>query len=215
MTATRSRKNKTMTLRFTANLIGIKEQAKKERMLRENSWIQTFTGKKFFPLDPKPEDICIEDIAHSLSMQCRFAGAFKRILFGCPSLYCNGELLFNGAENVELARYALLHDASEAYLTDIPRPLKHLPEFQFYRDAEKHLQEMIYIKFGLNPIEPKAVKKADWDMLCEEAMSPKIMSPLHPDWYARCKPLLGFSTLTPQRAEEIFLNKFNYLFIEL
>lgn len=162
-------------------------------------WIQTFKGKKFFPLEPRIEDICIEDIAHSLSMQCRFAGHSKE--FYSVAQHCNAMVncWFNGHENKEFAKYALLHDASEAYLTDIPRPLKHLPQFQFYRDAEKVLSEMIYVRFGLNPVEPEEVKKADWEILCEEAMSPRIMSPLHPDWYARCEPVINFSICSPEK----------------
>ena len=178
----------------------------------KTDWIQTYTGKKFFPLKPNPADICIEDIAHSLSMQCRFAGHSKQ--FYSVAQHCNAMVncWFPHPEQRELAKYALMHDASEAYLTDIPRPLKHLPEFQFYREAEKRLTEMIYIKFGLNPVEPDEIKKADWEILCEEAMSPRIMSPLHPNWTAKCEPLISFSECPPEKAERIFLENFKRLF---
>ena len=178
----------------------------------KTDWIQTFTGKKFFPLEPRYEDICIEDIAHSLSMQCRFIGHSKE--FYSVAQHCNAmvQCWFPHPAQRELAKYALLHDAGEAYLSDIPKPLKYLPEFQFYRDAEKHLSEMIYIRFGLNPVEPEEVKKADWEILCEEAMSPKIMSPLHPDWAARCEPHIGFSSCSPAKAERIYLENFHKLF---
>lgn len=181
----------------------------------KTDWIQTFTGKKFFPLEPKIEDICIADIAHSLSMQCRFAGHSKEFYSVAHHSIAMVNCWFPKPEQKELAKYALLHDASEAYLTDIPRPLKHLPEFQFYRDAEKTLSEMIYVKFGLEPNEPEEVKKADWEILCEEAMSDKIMSPLHPDWQARCEPVINFSVLTPQLAEQFFLETFGRLFTEV
>lgn len=46
-------------------------------MNEDSSWLQTFTGKKIFPLNPRTEDICIADIAHSLSMQCRYNGHTK------------------------------------------------------------------------------------------------------------------------------------------
>ena len=181
----------------------------------KTDWIQTFTGKKFFPLEPEIEDICIQDIAHSLSMQCRFAGHSKE--FYSVAQHCNAVVhcWFPHPEQKELAKYALLHDASEAYLTDIPRPLKYLPEFSFYRNAEKRLQKMIYVKFGLNPIEPEEVKKADREILCEEAMSKRIMSPVHPDWDARCEPLINFSPCTPEKAERIFLDNFQRLFNEV
>ncbi len=178
----------------------------------KTDWIQTFTGKKFFPLEPNIEDICIEDIAHSLSMQCRFAGHSKTHYSVAQHSIAMVNGWFNGPENKELAKYALLHDASEAYLTDIPRPLKHLPQFQFYRDAEKHLSELIYVKFGLNPVEPEEIKRSDWEILCEEAMSPNIMSPLHPDWLARCEPVMSFTKCLPDWIEKIYLKKFYDLF---
>lgn len=179
----------------------------------KSDWLQTFTGRKFFPLDPKIEDICIEDIAHSLSMQCRFNGHSKQFYsvaqHSCAMVNC----WFPKPEQKELAKYALLHDASEAYLSDVPRPLKQLPEFRFYREAEKSLSQMIYLRFGLNPFEPDEIKRADWEILCEEAMSPKIMSPLHPDWIARNKEaVVSFTPLPPERAEKIFLDKFDRLF---
>lgn len=175
-------------------------------------WLQTFTGKKFFPLEPKIEDICIEDIAHSLSMQCRFVGHSKRYYSVAQHSVVMVNRYFSRPFDLELSRYALLHDASEAYLSDIPRPLKHLPQFQFYRDAENYLSGLIYQKFGLDRVEPTAVKQADWDILCEEAMSPVIMFPIHPDWNARCEPSIDFTSWTPEEAESIFLEKFHKLF---
>lgn len=178
----------------------------------KTDWIQTFTKKKFYPLEPQIEEICIEDIAYSLSLQCRFVGHCKEFYSVAQHCIAMVNCFFNGPDNKELAKYALLHDASEAYLSDLPRPLKHLPEFQFYRDAEKHLSELIYVRFGLNPVEPEEIKRADWDILCEEAMSPQIMSPVHPDWSARCKPVICFRPLLPERAEQLYLNKFRSLF---
>lgn len=178
----------------------------------KTDWIQTYTGKKFFPLDPQIEDICIEDIAHSLAMQCRFAGHSKQFYSVAQHSNAMVNCWFPKPEQKELAKYALLHDASEAYLTDIPRPLKYLPQFQFYRDAEKYLSEMIYVRFGLNPIEPEEVKRADWELLCEESMSKNIMSPLHPDWTARCENKINFRPLSPEHAEAYYLDKFHSLF---
>jgi len=172
-------------------------------------WIQTFTGKKFFPLNPNPADICIEDIAHSLAMQCRYVGHCKQFYSVAQHCWLMSRHWF---KKVELQRYALLHDAAEAYLSDLPRPLKHLPQFQFYRDAEKVLQRLIYIRFGLNPIEPEAIKRADYEVLCEEAASDKIMSPLHPDWQEKCKPLMMLHPQSPEKAEILFLEQYYKIF---
>ena len=80
--------------------------------------MSTYTGKKFFPFDPRPEQICIEDIAHGLSMLCRFSGQ-------CPYFYSVAEhsiyVVHCLPDNLQLE--GLLHDASEAYLADLPRPV--------------------------------------------------------------------------------------------
>src|SRR5271156_4912831 len=83
----------------------------------DSAWIQTFTGKKFYPFNPKPQDIDIRDIAHALSNICRFTGHTKRF-------YSVAEHSRNVAKLVpaHMKLQALLHDASEAYLCDIARP---------------------------------------------------------------------------------------------
>lgn len=88
--------------------------------------IQTYTGRKFWPLDPRPEDVCIEDIAHALSLKCRFGGHCKQFysvaqhsVLVCNTLNANG-----GRRDPALMMQGLMHDAAEAYLTDIPGPIK-------------------------------------------------------------------------------------------
>jgi 5'-deoxynucleotidase YfbR-like HD superfamily hydrolase len=65
----------------------------------------------------------------------------------------------------EHALWGLLHDASEAYLVDLPRPLKLLPEFAVYREAECRLQRAVAVRFGLPPDQPASVTEADDKML--------------------------------------------------
>jgi len=131
---------------------------------RKGDWLSTFTGKRFYPFDPRPEEIDINDIVHALSHQCRFAGhctKFYSIAQHCVLV----SLLCDPAD----ALWGLLHDASEAYLVDIPSPLKYLPEFAAYRDAEKHLMTIICDVFGLDHEEPLSVKIADKRILATEA----------------------------------------------
>lgn len=178
--------------------------------MSKTDWIQTFTGKKFFPLAPDADAIDIVDIAHALANQCRFNGHSKKFYSVAEHSAIAATLC---KSDRYLAKYMLLHDAAEAYLSDIPRPLKVLPEFGFYREAEGRLQAMIYEKFGLAPIEPSGVKDLDKQMLREEAMSPALMWPLHPDWQDRCDPILAFSNpMPPDRAERWFLELFGELF---
>lgn len=131
---------------------------------RKGGWICTYTGKRFYPLDPRPEDIDINDIIHALSQLCRFAGH-------CSSFYSVAQhcVLVSLMCPEEDALWGLLHDASEAYLIDVPSPLKKCPEFAFYREAEAKLMAVICDTFKLGRDEPPSVKLADKRILATEA----------------------------------------------
>ena len=124
--------------------------------------ITTYTGKHFEPLNPDPEKILIKDIAHALSLICRGNGHVKTFWsVGQHCICCAQEARARGySERVALA--ALLHDASECYMSDIPRPFKQdLPE---YREREDRLIRMVYEKFlgsALTPEEEALVKEVD------------------------------------------------------
>ena len=126
--------------------------------------IVTFTGAVINPLAPDPAAINIEDIAHSLAQQCRFCG-HTRMFYSVAehSVRCS---------RIVAAKHrltALMHDASEAYLSDIARPVKHDPEFgAFYREFEQQLERVIAEKFGLEHPSPPAVKFADDVLLRSE-----------------------------------------------
>ena len=125
-------------------------------------WIQTAAGRKFYPLHPRVEDIDIEDIAHALSLNCRFNG-HCRTFYSVAEHSVRESRLLEGDE----AMWGLLHDASEAYLTDLPRPVKvQMPAF---RDWEDKLEKIIIEHFGLTWPMPEAVKVADDRLLSTEA----------------------------------------------
>jgi len=128
---------------------------------RKGDWISTFTGKRFYPLDPKPDDVCIEDIAHSLAMQCRFNG--HTIDFYSIAEHSIHLSHYVSAEN---ALWALLHDASEAYLCDIPSPIK--PMITGYYSIERDVMKVIAKKFGLSSDIPEEVKQADKRIIADE-----------------------------------------------
>jgi hypothetical protein len=107
----------------------------------------TFSGRSVDPLNLTPDDIAIEDIAHHLACINRFCGACKKpISVAQHSVYvarmCGAE---DGGEH---ALQALLHDATEAYLGDVIRPLKTMELFNIYREAEDRAQAVIFEKFG-------------------------------------------------------------------
>ena len=130
------------------------------------SYITTYTGKHFDPTKPDMSLVDIRDIAHALSLTCRGNGHVKTFFsVGQHCINAAREAIARGySERVILA--CLIHDASEAYMSDVPRPFKRaLPE---YMEAEDQLLELIYEKFlgsRLNAEEQGLVKNIDNDLL--------------------------------------------------
>lgn len=114
------------------------------------SCIKTYSGIMFDPLRPDTELISIVDIAHALSMLCRANGHFKSFYsVGQHSINCMQEAKARGhSRKIQLA--CLLHDASEAYLSDVTRPVK--AELPRYREIEIPLQNMIWDKWLTEPL---------------------------------------------------------------
>ncbi|HZZ43865.1 MAG TPA: hypothetical protein VFE58_13090 [Tepidisphaeraceae bacterium] len=164
------------------------------------SWLQTFTGKKFFPLSPRPADIDIRDIAHSLSLQCRFNGH-------CSAFYSVADHSLRVAAILppQLQLAGLLHDAAEAYLSDLPRPVKQqLPDFC---SAEDRLLEIIFTHFHLSWPIPPEVWHADETLLATESRD--LMTTPPESWNLAASPLLEKITpITPTEAESQFLSRF-------
>lgn len=120
--------------------------------------VRTYTGIALNVLNPNPEDICIEDIAHALSNQCRFGGHTTKF-------YSVAEHSIHCADMVgpEYALAALMHDAGEAYLVDVPSPIKIvLPQ---YIEIEDRLMRVIAGKYGFEWPMHHMVKRADKAML--------------------------------------------------
>jgi 5'-deoxynucleotidase YfbR-like HD superfamily hydrolase len=130
-------------------------------LITDTSWIQTYTGKPFWPLEPELGEIDIVDIAHALSMQCRYSGHTKRFYS-----VAEHSVHISNSVSPENALWGLLHDASEAYLVDIPRPLKpYLPQ---YKEAETRCMMAIAKRVGLSWPEPAEVKEMDTRILFNE-----------------------------------------------
>jgi hypothetical protein len=128
-------------------------------------WIETVSGKKFHFLEPAEDEIDIDDIAYALANQCRFNGH-------CDRYYSVAEhsVFVSSLLPKELQLAGLLHDAAEAYLSDIPSPIKQfLPQF---RDMEANVMLAIVKKFGIpNDVVSEAlIKKADLQQLRTEAL---------------------------------------------
>ncbi len=173
---------------------------------RLGDWMQTVSGRQFWPLDPRPEDIVIEDIAHALSMMCRFGGH-------CERFYSVAEHSVLVSENVppQDALWALLHDASEAYIADIVRPAKRF--IDGYKHIEANIMAAVCSAFNLPIIEPPSVKRADNAILADEAA--QIMGAKPKDWILPEPPLgVRIIGLSPSGAKLAFLNRYRALAAE-
>ncbi len=180
---------------------------------RDNNWIQTFTGRKFWPLDPLPEDVYIEDIAHALSMMCRFAGHTHEFY----SVAQHSVEVSYLCPNYPL--YGLLHDAAEAYMIDLAQPIKRgLREkgITIFDSIEEKLMDTIWASFGKagyveGGLIDKEVRQADRIMLATEAR--EFMAPLLADW--KIEPKYGLNkrliSLSPMESKELFLIRFKEL----
>lgn len=237
---------------------------------RLGDWIQVHSGGKFWPLDPRGEEVRIDDMAHALSLICRFTGhtkdfysvaqhsvlvawTVKRWLKEATCSGCKTVGFLLDGKYVRATRYrdvddyyellcddcfedarapahsitsvlderginlialaGLLHDGSEAYICDIARPVKMLPEMKAYRDAERKVQACIYHAFGMLPFEPNLVKRADNVLLATEARD--LLATLHADWTIRPPEwetlVERIDPWTADQAESIFLTTFEEL----
>lgn len=181
-------------------------------MDRTGAWIQTYSGVAFYPLDPRPEEILIEDIAHALAMQCRFTGHVKRFYSVAEHSVHVSRLC-----PAEFALWGLLHDASEAYLCDVARPVKRMPGMEGYRAAEAKLMDNITARFGLDPDEPAGVKLADTTMLGIEVRDLMHWPLANAAKWQWCLDAIRDCQITirrpwgPEEAEERFLDRFREL----
>jgi len=133
-------------------------------------YIQTFTGKSFYPLEPRAEDICIEDIAHALSNICRYTGHCKFFYSVAQHSVLVADILKTQGYSKETQFHGLMHDGTEAYLCDIAKPVKN--EIPHYVEHEKKLETLIFDVFKINydcwDAAVEAVHRADQIALATE-----------------------------------------------
>jgi uncharacterized protein len=158
--------------------------------------IRTFSGIYVNVFEPLPEKIFIEDIAHSLSQQCRFGGHL-------PSFYSVAQHSVICSQLVEYPYklQALLHDASEAYLLDFPSPIKQ--RISQYKKIEKKLMLVIAKKFGFKYPLQEPVKQIDKDMLHFEWEHLMLQKPT--------KDNLEFTCWSCEMAKRRFLETYDML----
>ena len=181
--------------------------------MKTGNWITTMSGTKWFITDPSPEDVRIGDIAHALSLICRYSGH-------CREFYSVAEhslrmaRIANKERGMNAAMWALLHDAAEAYLGDMVRPLKQLmPE---YKAIETLTEGVIIRGLGLKPVCPACrdyVKQLDDVLLMTERRD--LVNHCGHEWTPRATPLEY--VIVPMRSKEAyrqFLDFYGQLYMD-
>lgn len=165
--------------------------------------VHTYSGRAFQPLDPEPSAVDIEDVAHALSLHCRFNGHTRfHYSVASHSLFVS-ELL-----EPELALWGLLHDASEAYLPDVVSPLK--PFLTGFKEIEARVLQAVADRFGLTWPEPEQVKAVDLAVLAAE--KEQVLTPSYGPWRPLPAPApIVIRPLSPERVKALFLARFDSL----
>lgn len=175
--------------------------------MSDGAWIQTVSGKKF-PLEkPDPAQIHIEDIAHALSLLCRFNGH-------CTKFYSVAEHSVHVSHEIvpELALVGLLHDAAEAYLGDVPSPLK--KKLSQFSEFEAKMETAIGERFGVDPalFKDPELKRADIQLLVDEKAVLMVAEPeAWPPGAPAIKDTSRIEGWGPDEAKRQFLEQFTGL----
>lgn len=180
-------------------------------MDNKGSWCQVWGPNPiaFNPIEPTVEMVNIGTIAHALAQKCRFNGQTKEFMSVAQhsimvSMFCDEKD----------ALWGLLHDASEAYLVDLPRPVKRWPPLKPYLELDEKIQNIICDKFGLDHTMPESVVVADdlilqWEWRdnmqpCIDAIFTKLLGNLEGSY-------ASLQYLTVKESEQQFLNRFYQL----
>jgi len=185
---------------------------------RRGDWFQTSRGERFWPLDPRVEDVHIEDIAHALSRICRFGGH-------CEAFYSVAQhsYLVSFLVPEQLALHGLLHDAAEAYCGDMVEPMKRCLREKAagarlrsdFDQIEAGIELVIARRFGLAPLtdlQKGAIKAADLVALATERRD--LMSRCDYAWDAVEHVAPDEEPITacgPAAAHELFMDRWRQL----
>lgn len=175
------------------------------RNYRKGKWFQTYSGIQFYPVDPRIEEINIEDIAHGLAFQCRYNGHVREFFsVGQHSVLVSYHV------PPHLALEGLMHDAAESYLGDVISPLKAF--LGRYKKYEHNLEKLIALKYGLKFPHPPEIKHADLRVLMAEK---RDLIPVQRKWSTTVEPIPErVVPLGPWAAKELFLDRFEELWCQ-
>jgi hypothetical protein len=182
--------------------------------------MQTYTGRAFYPMDPQPEDVDIIDIAHALSLICRFGGHCDRSYTVCEHSLLVADIVAHLEPNDYQAQlWGLMHDSAEAYTGDVIQPIKYSsPEVTaIFKQMEdgclEAIAEALDLPLPMSPI----VKRADdlaLSLECRDLMQGERAGPWTVGASRSIPPCLAdrnkwhVRSLRPAYAEECFLKEY-------
>lgn len=174
-------------------------------LTERGDWMQLASGRRFYPVDPRPDEVHIDDIAHALSLVNRFGGQTR-----AAYSVAQHSVLVSRICPAEDALAGLLHDATEAYIGDIIRPLKRTGRLDGYLAIEERLGAAIAARFGIPAAMSEPVRRADNILLVTEARD--LFDHLDPEWESKLADLprlpARITPWEPDEAERTFLEAF-------
>jgi hypothetical protein len=167
-------------------------------------WFTSVSGSSISVSQPEPETILIDDIARSLSMQCRYVGHVSRFYSVAEHSFL---VSLNCGDDPFDQMWGLLHDAPEMILGDLSAPIKNMPELSVYRLLESRIMAAVCTRFGLSLREPQIVR--DTDIAIRTVERAKLRNEAPPSG-AFCLPVI-IEGWPPVEAEMMFLKQFHAL----
>jgi len=176
-----------------------------------NAIIRTYTGVDFKPFEPHPDMVNIEDISQGLSNLCRYAGQSNQFYSVAQHSVFVSDILRVRGHEPEIQFLGLMHDSPEAYIVDLPTPIK--MAMPYYQQTESGVWSCIVEKFGIKADEEamKVMAEADNDAFCTEAVNFMKVPPHwsdRPNW----NPIgITMKGMEPVAAKIHFMERFKYL----
>lgn len=167
------------------------------------NWMETVSGQRFYPLDPREDEIHIEDISHALAHICRFGGHVRRFYTVAEHCVLMADAALDAGFGEDTVKHMLLHDATEAYVGDMVRPLKRA--IPHYEAIEDNLWDVIVTRFDLAApgLTKPVVKEYDNRILLDERNA--VCNPSNNLWgpeFASLTPLgVAIQAWEPAQAE--------------
>ncbi len=189
---------------------------------RRGTWCQTYSGQKFWPLDPRADEVHLDDLVVGGARECRYGRQTTRfysvleheLIVSLAVEKFARERGWDEATVLLAAREGLMHDSSEAIIGDMIRPIKHQPIMRGYRRAEAPIAAAAYERFGIVPTEATSalVKEVDDRIVVDEINSLMRRPEMYLSRYADVEPLgVTIAALPWEQAAAAWLVRFDEL----